>query len=78
MLIVALSYTYNYSGMAYTLGAALAGLEARRHLRIGIPLENGRPNATAGEGDRRNQCSRTATDEGDVRRSFHPVCRDAR
>ena len=26
MLIVALSYTYNYSGMAYTLGAALAGL----------------------------------------------------
>jgi len=26
MLIVALSYTYNYSGMAYTLGAALASL----------------------------------------------------
>jgi lactate permease len=26
MLIVALAYTYNYSGMAYTLGAALAGL----------------------------------------------------
>lgn len=26
MLIVGLSYTYNYSGMAYTLGAALAGL----------------------------------------------------
>jgi len=28
MLIVALAYTYNYSGMAYTLGAALAGLGA--------------------------------------------------
>jgi len=26
MIIVALSYTYNYSGMAYTLGAALASL----------------------------------------------------
>jgi lactate permease len=26
VLIVGLSYTYNYSGMAYTLGAALAGL----------------------------------------------------
>jgi len=26
LLIVALAYTYNYSGMAYTLGAALAGL----------------------------------------------------
>jgi lactate permease len=26
MLIVGLSYTYNYSGMAYTLGAALAGI----------------------------------------------------
>jgi lactate permease len=26
MLIVALAYVYNYSGMAYTLGAALAGL----------------------------------------------------
>lgn len=28
MLIVALAYVYNYSGMAYTLGAALAGLGA--------------------------------------------------
>lgn len=28
LLIVALAYTYNYSGMAYTLGAALAGLGA--------------------------------------------------
>ncbi|MGH9455712.1 MAG: L-lactate permease, partial [Terriglobia bacterium] len=26
MLIVALAYTYNYSGMAFTLGAGLAGL----------------------------------------------------
>jgi lactate permease len=26
LLIVALAYDYNYSGMAYTLGAALAGL----------------------------------------------------
>lgn len=28
MLIVALAYVYNYSGMAYTLGAALAGIGA--------------------------------------------------
>jgi len=49
------------------------GVEALRHFRVRVSLENRRPHPAAGEGDRGNQRSRAAPDERDVRRRFHLV-----
>ena len=47
------------------------GVEARCHLRMGVPLEHRSPNTAAGERDRRNQRCGTATYECDVRCFIH-------
>lgn len=54
------------------------GVEARRYLRMSVPFEHRRPDATAGERDRQDQSSRAASYDRDIRCPVCPVWRDDR
>lgn len=59
-------------------GVGAIRIESRRHFRMGVPLENNRPNAAAGERYRRHQPSWAASRKGDPCCRFPVVRRNAR